>query len=228
MTQLHPGPPPVSDHRRRAAGRVALDRAAAVERARLLNRVSIGWNVVEGVVALAAGAVAGSVSLVGFGLDSSIEVAAAVILAWRLRQERRGGCMAESDRRATQAIAISFAVLAVYVWVEAARELATGAAPDASPVGVALAAVSLAVMPWLARAKRSLAPALGSRAVSSEADQTRLCAALSAVLLVGLGLNAAFSWWWADPVAALAIGALAGAEGFRSWRAESLEDTCCG
>jgi len=204
------------------------DRPLAVGRAWLLNRVSIGWNVVEGVVAVTAGLVAGSVSLVGFGLDSGIEVSASVILAWRLSQERRGGCMADSDRRATRAIALCFAALAAYVWVEAGRDLLDGARPEASVVGIALATLSLLVMPGLARAKRRLAPALGSRAAASEADQTRLCAVLSAVLLAGLGLNALLGWWWADPVAGLVIGALAAVEAVRTWRADALTDTCCG
>ena len=204
------------------------DRLFAVRRARLLNRVSIGWNMVEGVVAVTAGLLAGSVSLVGFGLDSGIEVSASVILAWRLSQERRGGCMADSDRRATRAIAVCFAALAAYVWVEAGRDLLDGARPEASVVGIALAALSLLVMPGLARAKRRLAPALGSQAAASEANQTMLCAVLSAVLLAGLGLNAVFGWWWADPAAGLVIGALAAAEAVRTWRADALTDTCCG
>ena len=203
-------------------------RPQAVRRARLLNRVSIGWNLVEGVVAVTAGLLAGSVSLVGFGLDSGIEVSASVILAWRLSQERRGGCMADSDRRATRGIALCFAVLAAYVWVEAGRDLLDGARPDASLIGIAMAGLSLLVMPGLARAKRRLAPALGSRAAASEAAQTMLCAVLSAVVLAGLGLNAVFGWWWADPVAGLVIGALAAVEGLRTWRADALTDTCCG
>jgi divalent metal cation (Fe/Co/Zn/Cd) transporter len=203
------------------------DRGAAVRRARFLNRLTVGWNVVEGVVALTAGVVAGSVSLVGFGLDSGIEVTASLILAWRLAQERKGGCMAASDRRATRLIAVSFGALAAYVAVQGVTDLVTGAKPESSVVGVVLTALSLAVMPTLARAKRRLAPALGSRAVASEANQTSLCAALSAVALVGLGLNATVGWWWADPVAALVIGGLAANEAVRTWRAESLEDTCC-
>ena len=204
------------------------DRPLALRRALLLNRVSIGWNVVEGVVAVTAGILAGSVSLVGFGLDSGIEVSASVILAWRLSQERRGGCMSDSDRRATRAIALCFAALAGYVWVEAGRDLLEGSRPEASAVGIALAALSLLVMPGLARAKRRLAPALGSRAAASEADQTMLCAVLSAVVLAGLGLNALFGWWWADPAAGLVIGVLAGVEAVRTWRADALTDTCCG
>ena len=202
-------------------------RQAAVTRSRRLNRLTIGWNVAEGVVALAAGIAAGSVSLVGFGLDSGIEVSAAVILAWRLGKERTHDCMADFDRRATRLIAVSFAALAVYVGVESIDHLLAGDRPDASPVGIVLAALSLFSMPLLARAKRRLAPVLGSRAVASEAKQTWLCGVMSAVLLVGLLLNAALDWWWADPAAGLGIAGIAGLEGLRTWRADALEDTCC-
>lgn len=207
------------------AGRPA--RAAALRRARRLNVATIGWNAIEGVVAVAAGIAAGSVSLIGFGFDSAIEVSAALVLAWRLRQERRGGCMQESDARATRAIAISFLALAAYVSVESVRDLLAEARPEHSTVGISLAGLSLLVMPWLARAKRSLAPALGSAAAVADAKQTNLCALLSAVLLVGLTANALLGWWWADPLAALGIAALALTEARRTWQVESLEDTCC-
>ena len=203
-------------------------RQAALGRARLLNRLTLGWNVVEGVVALTAGVVAGSVSLIGFGLDSAIEVSASVILAWRLHQEQHGGCMAESDRRATRAIAISFAALALYVWAEAARDLLGHHEPAASLAGLVITSLSLAVMPFLARAKRRLAPILGSQAAASEANQTRLCALLSGVVLSGLALNAVAGWWWADPAAALVIGGIAAVEAVRTWTSEALTDTCCG
>lgn len=202
-------------------------RDAALQRARRLNVFTISWNVVEGVVAVVAGLVAGSISLVGFGLDSGIEVSAALILAWRLGRERRGGCMQEDDRRATRAIAVSFAALAVYVACGSLLDLVTGARPHVSVPGIVLAALSVSVMPVLARAKRRLAPALGSQAVVADAAQTNLCALLSAVLLAGLGANAAFAWSWADPAAGLVIAALAGYEAVRTWRAESLADTCC-
>ena len=202
-------------------------RQAAVRRARLLNKLTIAWNGVEGVVAVVAGVVAGSVSLVGFGLDSAIEVSAALVLAWRLHQERKGGCMQETDKRATRAIAVSFGLLAVYVGLEAVRKLATGAGAESSVPGLVMAALSLAVMPGLARAKRRLAPALGSRAVEADAAQTNLCALMSGVLLVGLGANAVAGWAWADPLAGLGIAALAAGEGVRTWRADSLADTCC-
>lgn len=203
-------------------------RPSAVRRSRLLNRLTIGWNVAEGVIAVVAGVMVGSVSLVGFGLDSGIEVSAAMILAWRLGKEKRAGCMADFDRRATRLIAVSFAALAAYVGVESIRDLIGRQAPETSTVGIVLAAVSLMFMPLLARAKRRLAPVLGSRAAASEANQTSLCAILSAVLLVGLGLNALLGWWWADPTAGLLIAALAGMEALRTWRAEALADTCCG
>lgn len=180
--------------------------AAAVSRARSLNAATIGWNTVEGVVAVSAGLVAGSVSLVGFGFDSAIEVSAALILAWRLRQERRDHCMQDADARATKAIALSVA-LAVYVSIEAIRDLAGHAEPRVSVVGVGLAALSLAVMPVLARAKAKLAPVLGSTAAAADAAQTNLCAMLSAVVLVGLVANWLVGWWWADPVAGLCIAA---------------------
>jgi divalent metal cation (Fe/Co/Zn/Cd) transporter len=226
----HPGALDYAGHEDETPAALRLapgERSAALGRARRLNRVSLAWNVVEGVVALVAGVAASSVSLIGFGMDSGIEVSAAVVLAWRLRQERRDGCMAEYDRRATRLIAVAFAALAVYVWVQAAADLLTTNRPDASVPGLVMAVLSLLAMPWLARAKRALAPALGSQAVVADADQTNLCAMLSAVLLAGVGLNAVFGWWWADPVAALVIGALAAGAARRAWSAESLADTCC-
>jgi divalent metal cation (Fe/Co/Zn/Cd) transporter len=202
-------------------------RTSAVRRARWLNTATIGWNGVEGVVAVAAGLAAGSVSLVGFGFDSAIEVSAALILTWRLGQERKDGCTQESDRRATRAIAVSFAVLALYVAYGAAGDLLARSRPESSVPGLVLAALSLAVMPWLARAKRRLAPVLGSAAAAADATQTNLCALMSAVVLVGLGANAILGWWWADPMAGVVIAAIAATEAARTWRAESLEDTCC-
>jgi divalent metal cation (Fe/Co/Zn/Cd) transporter len=211
----------------RSIGPARRERPAAVRRARLLNVATIGWNSVEGVVAIAAGVAAGSVSLVGFGIDSAIEVSAAVILAWRLHQEHKGGCMQAADARATKAIAASFAALAIYVAYGAIGDLIDGSKPEASAVGVVLAAVSLALMPALARAKARLAPLLGSVAAKADAAQTNLCAILSAVVLVGVGANWAAGWWWADPTAGLGIAVIAGAEAVRTWRADSLDDTCC-
>jgi len=205
----------------------AADRPRAVRRAVRLNRFTLGYNAVEAIVALTAGLAAGSISLVGFGLDSVVEVSASLVVTWRLAAERRDNCTQATDARATKAIAVTFAVLATYVGVEAVRRLAAGERPDSTIAGIALTAVSLAVMPFLARAKRRVAPALGSRAQHAEANQTALCALMSAVVLAGLLANAALGWWWADPVAGLGIAALAAGEAARTWRAESLQDTCC-
>ena len=202
-------------------------RSQSVARAIRLNRITIGYNVIEAVIALAAGISAASISLIGFGLDSVIEVTGALIITWRLAQERRTGCKQPADRKATRLIAISFFALATYVAWQAITDLTTNSQPSASWVGIAIAGLSLIVMPWLARQKRKVAIDLGSRAQQSEASQTMLCAWLSAVLLVGLGANALLGWWWADPVAALAIAVLAGFEGWRAWRADDLADTCC-
>jgi predicted Co/Zn/Cd cation transporter (cation efflux family) len=211
---------------RQIAGRPG--RPAALRRARLLNRFTIGWNALEGVVAVSAGVIAGSVSLVGFGIDSGIEVSAAAILAWRLHRDTGEACMQGTDRRATRAIALSLGALAVYVAVTAVSDLLAGARPDVSVAGMVIAALSLVVMPVVAKAKRRLAPVLGSRAVEADAAQTNICAWLSGVLLVGLAANALLGWWWADPVAGLGIAGLAAVEGRRTWMAEALEDTCCG
>lgn len=224
-SDARPAPGAVSD--RAVPDRAVSDRDGAVRRARLLNRVSLGYNATESVIALGAGIAAGSVSLIGFGLDSVIEISASAVLAWRLAAERRDGCTQDTDRRATRAIAVCFAALAIYVGIDASRRLLVGEQPDPSMIGVALTAVSLAIMPFLARAKRRLAPALGSAAQEAEANQTRLCAWMSAVVLVGLLANLWLGWWWADPMAALGIAAIAGVEAVRTWRADSLEDTCC-
>ena len=204
-----------------------LNRPQALRRARLLNRVTIGWNVVEAVVALAAGVAAGSLGLVAFGLDSCVEVSGALVLAWRLAREERTGCSQPDDRKATRALAVCFFALAGWVSVNAVLDLSGGHEAEVSVVGIVVTSLSLLTMPVLARAKRRLAPVLGSRAQEREASQTRLCAVLSAVVLGGLLLNATLGWWWADPVAALVVAALAVVEGLRSWRAESLADTCC-
>jgi divalent metal cation (Fe/Co/Zn/Cd) transporter len=205
----------------------AATRSVAVRRARWLNAATIGWNSIEGLVAVAAGVAAGSVSLVGFGIDSAIEVSAALVLAWRLRQERRAGCKQDADSTARKAIAVTFGLLAAYVAFEARRDLAGRSEPEVSVVGVMLAGLSLLVMPVLARAKARLAPVLGSAAAAADAAQTNLCALLSAVVLLGLGANWLLGWWWADPVAALGIAVLASAEAVRTWRAKALTDTCC-
>lgn len=204
------------------------DRADLVRRATVLNRLTIGWNAVEGIVAIAAGVAASSVSLVAFGLDSGIEVSAALVLAWRLRQERRDGCKLPADDRARRLVGWSFAALASYVSISAIVDLAGRHEPEASTLGIAIAALSLVVMPVLAAAKRRLALSLGSQAAVAEAAQTNVCTMLSAALLVGLSANAALGWWWADPIAGLIIAGVAAWMAVRTFTSDSLEHTCCG
>ncbi len=178
-----------------------------------LEYVTIAWNVAEAVVAVGAGILAGSIALVGFGLDSLIEVFAAVVVVWEFRGDHR-----EREGRALRLIAGSFYALAAYVTVEAVWDLTGAREAETSPVGVVLAAVSLAVMPALAVGKRRVGRSLGSRVLVADSAETFLCAWLSAILLVGLGLNAAVGWWWADPAAALGIAALAVREGREAWQ----------
>ena len=202
---------------------VPAERQRLVRRARLLAWVGLGWHVAEAAVAIAAGVVAGSVALVGFGADSLIEAAAGLVVLWLMTGGRSASEHAE--RRAQQLIAASFLVLAAYVGVEAVRDLVGGHHPEASWVGVGLAIVTLAAMPPLAAAKRRVAERLGSSATASESRQTMLCAYLSAGLLAGLLANAVAGWWWADPIVALGIGAVALREARAAWRGESCD--CC-
>ena len=198
----------------------AADRARWGRRAQLLAAASVSYNVVEAVIAIAAGLVAGSVALVGFGLDSIVEVASGLIVLWQFRHP-----LPESrERTALRLMAISFFALAAYVAVESVRALMTGHAPDPSPVGIGLAVASLAVMPFLSWAQRRTGKALGSNAVVADSTQTLLCTYLSAVLLLGLVLNATLGWHWADPVAGLVIAVVAAKEGRDAWRGEG----CCG
>ena len=192
-------------------------------RARRLTQLGLAWHALEAAIALAAGIAAGSVALVGFGADSVIEAGAGLVVLWlvtgdRLRSQR-------AERRAQQLIGASFVILAVYVAIESARDLLAGHHPAVSWAGVALAAVTLVLMPPLAAAKRNVGVALGSSATTSESRQTMLCAYLSAALLVGLLANALAGWWWADPAVGLLIAAVALTEAANAWRGESC--TCC-
>jgi divalent metal cation (Fe/Co/Zn/Cd) transporter len=194
-------------------------------RALALAALTIGWNVVEAVVAVAAGVAAGSIALVGFGFDSTVEVLSAWVVVWQFRAEIRGGYDEDRERRALRLIAGTFFVLAGYVVVEAVRDLFfVDAEADESGVGIVLAAVSLVVMPTLAWAKRRTADRLGSPTLRADAAETLLCSWLSATLLAGLVLNTTLGWWWADPLAAVGIAALAAKEGLEAWRGESCDD----
>ncbi|CAN5543037.1 cation transporter [soil metagenome] len=202
-------------------------RQALVRRGVWLAWFTIAWNSVEGIVGIVSGIAAGSIALIGFGVDSYVEVFAGAVILWRLSEERHGQDLSEAaEARAVRLIAITFLVLAAGIGVESVRKLVVGAEPDESWLGIGLAVVSLVVMPALARAKRRVGERMGSRAVTADATETTLCVWLSAILLVGLGLNALFGWWWADPIAGLAIVYVAGREGIEHWRADELEDCC--
>ncbi len=204
-----------------------VERPVLVGRGRALAWATIGWNAVEGVVGIAAGVAAASVALVGFGVDSYVEVLAGGVVVWRLSRERHGAAVsAAAERRAVRIIAATFLLLAAGVGVESLRRLLLGERPSESVLGIVLAAVSLVVMPLLARAKRRVAAGLDSRALAADATETDLCAYLSAILLAGLVLNATLGWWWADPVAGLGIVWFAGREGVELLSADHVDDCC--
>lgn len=202
-----------------AATPTAAARARLGRRAQLLAGASVTYNVVEAVIAIVAGVAAGSVALIGFGLDSVVEVSSGLIILWQFRHR-----LPETrERQALRLMAWSFVALAAYVAFESVRALFFGREPDASTVGIGLAAASLVIMPFLSWAQRRTGRALGSDAVVADSTQTLLCTYLSAVLLVGLVLNATLGWSWADPVAGLIIAAVAAREGVEAWRGEG----CC-
>lgn len=205
----------------------ALDRQALVRRGSALAWFTIAWNSIEGLAGIVSGIAAGSIALVGFGVDSYVEVFAGSVILWRLARDRHGQELSQAaERRAVRLIAVTFLALAVGVGAESIRKLAVGAAPEESLFGIGLAVVSLIVMPLLARAKRRVGERLGSRAVTADATETTLCVWLSAILLIGLGANALFGWWWADPLAALGIVYIAAREGIEHLRADELDDCC--
>lgn len=197
------------------------DRELLAGRARMLAWLGIAWHVGEAAIALIAGIAAGSAALVGFGADSLIETVAGLVVVWRFAAARISSESAE--RRAQRLIAASFVFLAAYVGIEAVRSLIEADHPDASWVGIVLAAVTLGAMPLLANAKARVGTELHSSSTVSEGRQNMVCAYLSAGLLVGLGVNAILGWWWADPVTALGIAGVALYEAGQSWQG----DACC-
>lgn len=198
------------------------ERVALIKRGRWLEYFTVGWNLLEGLIAVGAGVIAGSPSLVGFGFDSFIESTSGVALLWRLRiddeetRERR-------EQIALRLVGASFLLLAAYVAYDSITTLVWHETPDSSLVGIILLVVSLIVMPILARSKRQVATKIKSRALEADSKQTDLCVYLSAISLGGLALNAAFGWWWADPVAALVMIPIIVNEGIEGLRGE----TCC-
>jgi divalent metal cation (Fe/Co/Zn/Cd) transporter len=210
---------------------VALEpgRTALLGRALRLEYLTVAWNLVEGAISIAAGVAAGSVALVGFGIDSFVESASGSVLIWRLVAERRAadpGRIEQVERRAQQLVAGSLGLLATYIALDAVTSLLGGERPEPSVVGVGIALASLVVMWWLARAKRRVGHALGSRAMAADAFQTSACFWMSVVMLAGIGLNALFGWWWADPVAALAMTGFILREAREAWLGETDCDCC--
>jgi divalent metal cation (Fe/Co/Zn/Cd) transporter len=195
------------------------DRIRLGRRAQMIAATAVGYNVAEAVIAITAAFAAGSIALVSFGLDSVVEVSSGLIILWQFRHR-----LPETrEQQALRLMAFSFFALAAYVAFESTRALISGHDPDSSPVGIALAAASLVIMPFLSWAQRRTGKALGSNAVVADSTQTLLCTYLSAVLLVGLVLNATLDWSWADPLAGLVIAAVALKEGREAWRG----DGCC-
>lgn len=205
------------------------DRRSLLRRGVWLEYFTVGWNLVEGLVAVSAGVLARSPALIGFGVDSFVESVSGSVLIWRLRTELHG---AEEDaerferieHRAERIVGASFLLLAVYVAFEAVTTLLEREEPDASPMGIALTGLSIVVMLWLARAKRQTGEALGSRALIADAKQTYACWYLSFTTLAGLALNALFGLWWADPLAALAICVFLVREGMEAIRGDDDDD----
>ena len=202
-------------------------RTLLVNRALLLEWITVGWNLAEGGIGLAAAIAAGSTVLMGFGVDSFIESLSGTVMIWRLNVERNGAHPEKVERteaRARRLVASSLAALAIYVAIDAAMTLWSGERPRPSVVGIGLALVSMGVMIWLARAKRQVASALQSRALQTDAFQTTACWWLSMVTLAGTGLNAVLGWWWADPTGALFMTWFLVREAREAWSG----DACCG
>jgi divalent metal cation (Fe/Co/Zn/Cd) transporter len=210
-----------------ASAPVALDRTALIARGRRLEYFTIAWNGLEAAVALVSGLLAGSIALVGFGLDSVIETISAAILLWRLRAEDDPLRREPTERTAHRMVGICFLLLATYVAVESLRALWTKAQPARSIPGIMIALAAMVVMPLLGRAKRRVAAQMGSRALHADSRQADFCAYLSAILLAGLLLHALLSWWWADPVAALVMTPIIAREGVQGLRGEGCDDGDC-
>lgn len=199
------------------------NRADLVKRGLYLEYFTIGYNSLEGLIALAAGLMAGSIALVSFGFDSLIEVTSGVALLWRLRADVNEARRERVEAISLRIVGVCFVVLAIYVSYDSVKSLIKREAPEESLVGIVLAAVSLIVMPLLVRAKRKVARAIKSGALMADSKQTEICTYLSAILLAGLLLNALVGWWWADPLAALVMVPIISKEGIEGIRG----DTCC-
>jgi divalent metal cation (Fe/Co/Zn/Cd) transporter len=203
-----------------------LDRAAIVNRGRRLEHFTIAWNTLEGLVAIVAGAIAGSISLMGFGLDSFVEVTSGSVLLWRMSVDADVHRRERNERRALRVVGVCFVLLATYIAYESIADLLSKRAPEHSVPGIVLACVSLVVMPMLSKAKRKVGRSLGSAAMHADAKQTEFCTYLSAILLAGLLLNALFGLWWADPAAALIMVPIIAKEGIEGLQGKTCDDCC--
>jgi divalent metal cation (Fe/Co/Zn/Cd) transporter len=201
-----------------------LERSAMVLRGQRLEYFTIAWNTLEGLVAVIAGAVAGSISLVGFGIDSFIEVTSGSVLLWRMSVDSDVHLREANEKRALRFVGACFLLLAAYITYDSIVDLWSKRAPEHSISGILLASVSLVAMPLLSRAKRRVGRAMGSAAMHADAKQTEFCTYLSAILLVGLLLNAFFGWWWADPLAALIMVPIITKEGMDGLRGKACDD----
>ncbi|HXM95215.1 MAG TPA: cation transporter [Candidatus Dormibacteraeota bacterium] len=204
-----------------------LERTAVVRHGRRLEYFTVGWNAIEGLVAVAMGVIAGSISLVGFGIDSFIEVTSGSVLLWRMSVDADVQRRELNEKRALRVVGICFLGLAAYIAYESAVDLWFKRAPEDSVPGIVLACVSLVVMPVLSRAKRTVGRVLGSAAMRADAKQSELCAYLSGILLVGLALNAIFGLWWADPAAALTMVPVIAKEGIEGLKGDACHE-CSG
>jgi divalent metal cation (Fe/Co/Zn/Cd) transporter len=202
---------------------VVVNRRAVVERGKRLEYFTIAWNSLEGLVALIAGALSGSIALVGFGIDSFIEVTSGTVLLWRMVVDVDVRRRERNEKLSVRIVGVCFLSLAAYVGYESVSDLVSRKAPEHSIPGIILACVSLVVMPVLSRAKKKVGNELGSTAMHSDAKQTDFCVYLSAILLVGLLLNVGLGWWWADPIAALVMVPIIAKEGIEGMKAR----TCC-
>lgn len=198
-----------------------LERPKLASRGKRLEYFTIGWNALEGIAAVSAGALAGSISLTAFGIDSFIEVTSGAALLWRMSVDANEHRREQNERIALRLVGACFVALAAYVAVESMRDLIQRSAPERSVFGIAVACVSLIVMPILSRAKKRVGTKLQSAAMHADAKQTDFCVYLSAILLLGLILNASLGWWWADPVAGLVMVPIIAQEGYRGLKAET-------
>ncbi len=205
-----------------------VDRRVLLKRGLRLEYISLGWNLIEGAVAIVAGVIAGSVALIGFGVDSFVESSSAAVIVWRILSEIGNRTNPEKiysiERRSQRLVALSLLAFAIYILLESGSALVLQEQPEVSHTGIILAVLSLIVMWWLARSIRRVGQQLHSHAIEADSSQTLACWWMSLSLLVGLGVNALFGWWWADPLAGIAIGALMLREARSVWSGKD----CCG